>query len=137
MPARTVAELAAICEGEAEGATELLISGANSLETAGQTELSFVASNKALGLARSSQAGCLLVPKDVAENGKWAQIRVANPRIAFVRAWASLYPQPKAEPGIHPTASIAGSAQISKTASIGAFATIGEQTTVGEESVVG
>jgi UDP-3-O-[3-hydroxymyristoyl] glucosamine N-acyltransferase len=137
MPARTVAELAAICEGEAEGAGELLITGANSLETAGQTELSFVASNKVLAVARRSQAGCLLVPEDFEENGTWARIRVANPRIAFVRALASLYPQPKAEPGIHPTASVSGSAQISETASIGAFATIGEQTVIGEESVIG
>ncbi|MFL6448658.1 MAG: UDP-3-O-(3-hydroxymyristoyl)glucosamine N-acyltransferase [Bryobacteraceae bacterium] len=137
MPARTVSEIAAICEGDIEGDGGLLITGANSLESAKETELSFVANSKALTLARSSRAGCLLVPKDFAENGTWARIRVANPRVAFVRALASLYPPPKHEAGIHPSALIASTAQISKTASIGAFVTIGEHTSVGEQCVIG
>src|SRR5947209_19874393 len=112
MPARTVAELAAICEGEIEGDAELVITGANALESANETELSFVANKKAVTLARSSRAGCLLVPKEFREDGNWARIRVADPRVAFVRALASLYPQPRYEPGVHPTASIAATARI-------------------------
>src|SRR4051794_984474 len=115
MAARTVAELAAICDGEIDGDAGLVITGANALESAGEKELSFVGSNKALALARSSRAGCLLVPKDFAENGTWSRIRVANPRVAFVRALAGLYPPPQMEPGIHPSASIAATAQISET----------------------
>lgn len=137
MPARTVAELAAICEGELSGDGEFVITGANALESAKETELSFVASNKAITLARSSRAGCLLVPGDFGENGRWALIRVANPRVAFVRALASLYPQSRHEAGIHPTASVASSARISETASVGAFVTIGEHTVIGEGSVIG
>ncbi len=137
MAARTVAELAAICDGELDGQAGLVITGANALETAGETELSFVGNSKALALARSSRAGCLIVPKEFAETGTWARIRVANPRIAFVRALTSLYPPPKTEPGIHPTASIAHTAQISGSATIGAFAVIGEGTVVGEGCVIG
>src|SRR5438309_5699081 len=137
MAARTVAELAAICDGEIDGHAGLVITGANALESAEETELSFVASNKALALARSSHAGCLLVPKDFAVSGTWARIRVANPRIAFVRALASLYPPPKMEPGIHPSASIAFTARISETATVGASATIGEGTVIGEQCFIG
>jgi UDP-3-O-[3-hydroxymyristoyl] glucosamine N-acyltransferase len=137
MPARTVAELAALCEGDIEGDAGLILTGANSLESAKETELSFVANSKALTLARSSRAGCLLVPREFGENGSWARIRVANPRIAFVRALGSLYPPPKHEGGIHPSASIASTAQIPETASVGAFVTIGENTTVGEQCVIG
>lgn len=137
MAARTVAELAAICEGEIDGDAGLVITGANALESAGETDLSFVGNNKALTLARSSRAGCLLVPKDFAETGTWARIRVANPRIAFVRALASLYPPPKTESGVHPTASIASTARISETATVEAFASIGDHAVIGELCVIG
>lgn len=137
MPARTVAELAALCEGEIEGNAGLVITGANALESANETELSFVANNKAVTLARSSRAGCLLVAADFGENGAWARIRVANPRIAFVRALAALYPQPKHEGGVHPTASVAATARIPASATVGPFATIGEQTVIGEGCVIG
>jgi UDP-3-O-[3-hydroxymyristoyl] glucosamine N-acyltransferase len=137
MPARTVAELAAVCGGEIDGDAALLITGANALDTARDTELSFVGNSKAIPLARSSRAGCLIVPEDFGESGPWARIRVANARVAFVRALAILYPQSRLAPGIHPTALIAPSAEISKTASIGAFATVGEHATVGDECVIG
>jgi UDP-3-O-[3-hydroxymyristoyl] glucosamine N-acyltransferase len=137
MTARTVAELAAVCGGEIDGDAALLITGANALESAGETELSFVANAKAIPLARSSRAGCLIVTEDFGESGPWARIRVANPRVAFVRALATLYPQARPEPGVHPNALIAPTAHISETASIGAFATVGEHTTVGDECVIG
>lgn len=137
MPARTVAELAALCEGEIIGDADLVITGANALESASEGELSFVANNKALALARTSHAGCLIVSKNFSEDGRWAQILVPNPRVAFARVLASLYPQPKAKPGIHPTASIAPTAKIAETASIGPFATIGDNAVVGEHSVIG
>ncbi len=137
MPARTVAELAAICGGEVEGDAALVITGANALESANETELSFVANRKALPLARSSRAGCLLVMQDFGETGPWTRIRVEDPRIAFVRALASLYPQPRPEAGIHPTALVAPTAQVAATASIGAFATVGEHARIGEECVIG
>ncbi len=137
MPARTVAELAAICEGDLEGSGGFVITGANALETAKETELSFVANSKAIALARTSRAGCLLVPKEFSENGTWARIRVANPRVAFVRALAALYPQPNYKGGIHPTAAVDASAQIPDSATIGPFATIGEQSVIGEGCVIG
>jgi UDP-3-O-[3-hydroxymyristoyl] glucosamine N-acyltransferase len=137
MPARTVAELAAICEGEIDGDAGLIITGANALERARETELSFVANHKAGQLAQSSHAGCLLVPKEFGQTGNWVRIRVANPRIAFVRALASLYPEPTLSPGIHPTALIASTAQVADSAAVGAFAVVGEQTVVGENCVIG
>jgi UDP-3-O-[3-hydroxymyristoyl] glucosamine N-acyltransferase len=137
MPGRTVAELAVVCEGEIEGNAGLVITGANALESANETELSFVANDKAVTLARTSRAGCLLVPKTFGENGGWTRIRVANPRVAFVRALASLYPPPKSEGGIHPTASVAASAQISEGATVEPFATIGEHAVIGDGCVIG
>lgn len=137
MPARTVAELANVCEGEVSGDSERVITGANALESAGAAELSFVGSSKAIAAARRSSAGCLLVSIDFREQGTWALIRVANPRIAFVRALASLYPPAVKHSGRHPTAVIAASAQIAATARIGAFVTVGERATISENCSIG
>lgn len=132
MASLTVAEIAAICGGEANGDPRMIITGANALEDATASDLSFVANAKAATLSRTSAAGCLLVPLDFRESGPWALIHVSHPRVAFVRALAALYPAPGRPPGKHPTAVIASTAQIADTASIGAFVTIGENTIVGE-----
>jgi UDP-3-O-[3-hydroxymyristoyl] glucosamine N-acyltransferase len=137
MPAQTVAELAVLCEGEVDGNAGLIITGANALDTALETELSFVSNSKAAVLARSSRAGCLLVSGNFAEHGSWTLIRVANPRIAFVRALSRLYPVPEHQPGIHRTALIASTAQVAASAAVGPFATIGEHSVVGDHCVVG
>src|SRR5579875_3483164 len=104
MPALTVAQLGELCGGEAHGNTTRVITGANSLEHAQPSDLSFVANQKAAALALSSEAGCLLVPISFAGSGPWSLIRVEDPRAAFASILAALYPSPRAAPGIHPSA---------------------------------
>ncbi|MBV9611155.1 MAG: hypothetical protein JO091_01730, partial [Acidobacteriaceae bacterium] len=83
MPPLTVAQLAEICSGEIEGDRERLITGANALEQATATDLSFAVSPKAFEAASSSRAGCLLVPVSFERRGPWSLIRVADPRARF------------------------------------------------------
>src|SRR5579863_5237121 len=109
MSALTVAQLAELCGGEIEGDRSRVISGANSLENALETDLSFVASNKASTAALTSRAACLLVPASFDHSGPWSLIRVAEPRAAFARALAALYPKTPPTPQIHPTAIISSS----------------------------
>src|ERR1700719_1356385 len=107
MPQLTVAQIAELCGGQAEGDTRLLISGANALENATATDLSFVANQKAMKAAALSRAGCLRVPPSFKEAGTRSLIRVEDPRRAFVRALGSLFPKLRPSPSIHPTAIIA------------------------------
>ena len=130
MPVVTVLQLAEICGGTAEGDTARKISGANGLESATAEDLSFAANAKAMQLARTSKAGCLLTPLSFDAKGEWSIIRVAEPRAAFARALAVLYPKKRPVPSIHPTAVIAKDAHIASDCHIGPYASIGEQTKI-------
>jgi UDP-3-O-[3-hydroxymyristoyl] glucosamine N-acyltransferase len=128
--ALTVAQLAEICGGPAEGDLARVITGANALENATASDLSFAGNKKAIEKAGQSQAGCLLVPTvfpvQGGEKRAWALIRVAEPRAAFARALHALYPPKTAKTGIHPTAQIAASAQVAADCSIGPYTSIGD-----------
>ncbi|MGH9696616.1 MAG: LpxD N-terminal domain-containing protein, partial [Bryobacteraceae bacterium] len=126
----TVLQLAEICGGIAEGDAAREISGANALENATAADLSFAANKKAIEAARMSKAGCLLAPLSFEGKGEWAVIRVAEPRAAFARSLAVLYPKQRAIPFIHPTAVIAKDACIASDCYIGPHVSIGEQTTI-------
>src|SRR5947199_9179950 len=116
----TVAQLGEICGAEKiEGDRERLITGANALESASSTELSFAAHRKAINSAPNSQAGCLLVPLDFDKTGPWSLLRVRDPRTAFACALSVLYPAPEHTPFRHPTAIVASSAAIAKDVYIG------------------
>ncbi len=137
MPALTVAQIAELLDGQVEGNSERLITGADALENATPNDLSFVANQKAVQAAPSSGAGCLLVAPSFAQTGKWSLVRVANPRAAFATAVSALYRTPKPPASIHPTAIIAQSASISSDCFVGAHVTIGEHTKIGSGSYIG
>jgi UDP-3-O-[3-hydroxymyristoyl] glucosamine N-acyltransferase len=137
MPVLTVAQLAEICDGEVEGDNERLIAGANTLEHATETDLSFAANRKAFATAMSSQAGCLVVPRSFGLKGAWSAIRVEEPRVAFARAVAALYAKPKRPAAIHPTAIIAATANVASSCFVGAYAVVGEHTTIGPDCSIG
>jgi UDP-3-O-[3-hydroxymyristoyl] glucosamine N-acyltransferase len=133
----TVAQLAEICGGTAEGNTARLISGANSLDDATEADLSFAASKKAMEGAPNSKAGCLLVSTSFAAAGQWSLIRVADPRVAFARALGVIYPTKEKPPGIHSSAVVAASASIGDGCRIGAHVTIGDDCRIGDGCVIG
>jgi UDP-3-O-[3-hydroxymyristoyl] glucosamine N-acyltransferase len=137
MPHLTVAQIAELCGGQAEGNTQLLISGANALEDATATDLSFVANQKALKSATLSKAGCLLVLPSFNSTGPWSLIRVEDPRSAFVRALAALLPKQRPAPSIHPTAIIALTASVAIDCFIGAYTTVGEHTRISNSASIG
>ena len=129
----TVAQLAGMVGGTVEGGGGRVISGANTIESAGPTDLAFASNKKALASAKHSTAGCLLVPVAFTESGPWSLIKVAEPRVAFARALDALYPKKKHMPGVHPTAVVALSASIAADCCIGSSVTIGEDTKIGRD----
>ncbi len=132
----TVAQLAAICGGQAEGETSRLITGANTLQNAAATDLSYVENEKSLAAASSSRAGALLVSELFSLQGSWALIHVSNPRLAFARAVKELYPSVRPKPAIHSTAVIASSAAIPADCYVGLHVTIGEHVRLGENCFI-
>lgn len=141
MPALTAGQLAELCGGRLEGAPDRLITGANVLEHAGPTDLAF-ASGKTISRVPSSLAACILVP-DSFEGSMAGQgptgslIRVRDPRSAFARALAELYPVKRFSPAVHPTAIVALTASVESDCFIGPYVTIGEHTKIASRCVIG
>lgn len=133
----TVARIAEICGGRVEGETDRILSGANTIENATPSDLSFAENRKAFEAAASSKAGCLLVPSAFEQSGEWSLIRVPSPRAAFMRALAALYPKHPLPPSIHATAIVAPSATVGPECFIGAYVTVGEGASIGPHCSVG
>ncbi|MBV9759365.1 MAG: UDP-3-O-(3-hydroxymyristoyl)glucosamine N-acyltransferase [Acidobacteriaceae bacterium] len=137
MPALTVSRLAELCSGELRGDPHRLISGANSLEIAQPSDLSFLANPKAAAKALASQAGCLIAPLSFNHPGPWSVISVEGPRAAFALCLAALYPQTRPSPLIHSTAIVAPSAQIAAGCFIGPYVVVGDETIIAEGCQIG
>lgn len=132
-----VRELAEFLAATFEGDGEKGLSGVAALETAGGSELAFVASRKAVAQAHASAAGCLIVPPDFPNPGGRTVIRTPEPRTAFARAVSVFHPPAALEPGIHPTAVIHPQAEIGPQTEIGAHVVIGPGTRVGARCRIG
>jgi UDP-3-O-[3-hydroxymyristoyl] glucosamine N-acyltransferase len=131
MPALTVAQIAELCGGTAEGDVHLEVSSVNSLERAQPAELSFVGSRRAEAMSHASAAGCLLVPLEFDNPEKRTVIRVSEPRRVFAHIVRLLHPEPEQKPGIHPSATIALSASVASDCTIGPNVVIGERAVIG------
>jgi len=133
----TIAQLAELVGGSAIGDSQRVISGANTIENAGESDLSFAANRKALEFAAESRAGCILVPRNFSQNLNTTVIQVNDPRVAFAKALESIYPRKRPTPGIHPSAVIAANAVIGKGCFIGAHVSIGDNTCIGDGCQIG
>jgi UDP-3-O-[3-hydroxymyristoyl] glucosamine N-acyltransferase len=136
-----VKDLAAALNLLFEGDADLDLTRVAPLDQAGAHDLSF-AQGRALKQVAQSEAGCLIVPTQIVlaktpTETKRAILRAADPRAAAARAINILHPQPKRQPGIHPTAVVANDAAISSTATIGPLATIGQGVRIGDATYIG
>jgi UDP-3-O-[3-hydroxymyristoyl] glucosamine N-acyltransferase len=129
-------EIAHLLGGKLRGEGDREIRGVAALESAGPDELTFAAGERALALARSSQAGCVLVAEGVSVEGL-TTIAVAHPKFAFVRAAELLRPPVVPVAGIHPTAVIASNAQLAPDVSVGPHVVIEEGVSVGRGTCLG
>ena len=132
-----VRELAEWLGASLEGDGEREVARAASLESAGAADLSFVGNRKAAEQAPASGAGCLIVPPEFPNPDGRTLIRASEPRTAFAKAVGRLHPVAATEPGVHPTAVVAGSAEIGAGVAIGPHASVGEGTRIGARTRIG
>ena len=127
-----VQELAEIVNGRVLGDAGKEIFRLNDLTTAGESDISYVESEKFLGAANESNSGCLIVAPGVSDQiQNKTLIEVQNPKLAFALIGAALHPPVRREPQIHSTAVVAASADVALTAYIGPHVQIGENAHVG------
>src|SRR5208282_891976 len=120
-----VADIAHLVKGELIGDGQLIVSGFSGIKEAKKNELTFLSNPKYEPLLLDTQAGVILVPRQIACPGK-TLIRVDNPSLSFTQAVNHLLKDaPDYKPqGIHPTAVIAPGAKIARDVAIGPYTVI-------------
>ncbi|HEX5707663.1 MAG TPA: UDP-3-O-(3-hydroxymyristoyl)glucosamine N-acyltransferase [Pyrinomonadaceae bacterium] len=126
----TVAELAALCGGRVVGDGDVRVRSVASLDGAGEGDVAFVEDAKLFERARASGASCLIVPEGADVAGRCA-IEAARPKLAFALVAGALHPPRKRAAGIHPSASVAGSAELGEGVHVGPCAVVSEGARVG------
>ncbi len=133
----TAGELAARLELPLRGDAQRRLTGAAVLDDAGPDHLAFAGGPKVFEAAVLSRAGCIIAPPEYKGTAGQTIIQSPQPRAHFAQALTLLYPPPRVDPGVHPTAVIEDAAQIDSTASIGPFVTIGKNTHIGARTHIG
>jgi UDP-3-O-[3-hydroxymyristoyl] glucosamine N-acyltransferase len=131
----TTAEIAKLLAGEVLGDTNAVLTGFAAADQAQAGNLTFADTAEYFATAENSAAAAIIAGPN-ATSARKIIIRVANPRLAFARALAAFFPEPKFAAGIHPSSVLAASAQVDPTAHIGPHCTIGERVKIGARSGV-
>jgi UDP-3-O-[3-hydroxymyristoyl] glucosamine N-acyltransferase len=131
----TTAEIAKLLAGEVLGDANATLTGFAMIDKARPGDLTFAETEEYFAAAENSAATAIIAGKQFSSAHKTI-IHVANPRVAFAKAVALFFPEPKFAPGIHPSAVIAQTAQVDATAHIGPHCTIGERVKIGANCVL-
>ena len=131
----TTAEIAKLLAGEVLGDANATLTGFANADSAKPGDLTFAETEEFFLAAENSAATAIIAGKN-SSSAKKTVIRVDNPRLAFAKALAVFFPEPKFIAGIHPSAAIAASAQIDPTAHIGPHCTVGERVKIGANAVL-
>src|ERR1039458_8699782 len=131
----TIAEIAEHLAGEVVGDGAVVLTGFAHADAAKGGDLTFAETDAYFAAAEKSAATAIIAGEKTVSANK-ILIRVANPRIAFARALALFFPEPKFASGIHPSAVIAKSASVDPTAHIGPHCTVGERVQIGAHCVL-
>lgn len=136
MPTLKLGELAERIACKLDGDPEVLISGVNTIDSAGPGELSFVHNEKYISQIPRCRASAIVVPKELDTDFR-PLLRSSDPYVTFGEAMRIFLPmRQRPAPGVHPTAVVAKSALIAPTASIGPYCCVGEGVCVEDEATV-
>jgi UDP-3-O-[3-hydroxymyristoyl] glucosamine N-acyltransferase len=131
--------IARLLEAELEGGADPEITGAAPLDRAGPSDFSIVARGRYLSYVPASRAGLLLVARDVADRVPSDRPRIVLEAVhgALIALLPLLYPEPEAEPGVHPTAVVAPDAELAEDIIIGPYSVLGARSRVGPRVRIG
>ncbi len=131
----TTAQLASLIGGTVIGDSSITLTGFAPAAAACPGDLTFAENDTYFERAEQSAASAVLVDSPFSSKKK-ALIKVPNARIGFAKAMALFFPEKQYQPGVHPSAVIAGSARIDRSAYIGPFCVIGEGVIIGANVVL-
>ncbi len=131
----TTAEIAKLLAGEVLGDVNATLTGFAAADAAKPGDLTFAENEEFFAAAENSLATAVIADARFTSTMKIV-IRVAQPRLAFAKAIAVFFPEPKLPAGIHSTAVVAKSAQVDPSAYIGPHCVVGERVKLGANVVL-
>ncbi len=140
MSSLTVGQLAQQIEAELVGNPDGLVTGAAPLETAGEGDVSFIASRKYLPYLGGTRAGAIIVGRnmgDLGESPHGALLWVDDAHLALARTLPLLYPETPKKAGIAATASLGPGVELGKDVAIGLHAVVGAGARLGDGVCLG
>jgi UDP-3-O-[3-hydroxymyristoyl] glucosamine N-acyltransferase len=135
MKSATLQELAKLVSGTVSGDSQLKITGLNSLELAGEGEVSFIVSEKMKDALGQTKASACIVPQGLAEV-ELPVIRVTNPDLAAAVIHNFLLEEAFTAGGIHPNAVIGQDCFLSAEITIKDQVSIGNRVTIGDRVTI-
>ncbi len=136
---QTLASIAAVAGGRAEGDAAQRFAGVASLQAAGPDEVSFIDHRRHLALLQASKAGAVVLPEALLPHlpAGAAAVVVESAYLGFSRVARLFHPPAPVVPGIHPTAVVAADAVLGEGCEIGPYAVIGAAARLGAGCVIG
>ena len=126
----TAAEIASHLQGEVVGDSTTILNSFAPADRAQAGDLTFAENEGYFVRAEQSAASAIIVDGKSVSTSK-VLIRVPNARVAFAKALAVFFPEPRLPAGIHATAVVSPTAQVDSTAHIGPHCVIGERARIG------
>ena len=133
----SLAELAQLVNAELCGDAEQQISALATLQTAGSSDLSFIANPAYKKYLPLTQAGAVLINTELVNEFAGNKLVVKNPYIAYARVSSLFESLRDTNLGIHPSAVVGEECILGENISIGANAIIGDGVTLGDGVIVG
>lgn len=123
--------------GELIGNSSIRVSQVATLESAGSSDITFLAQIRFLPQLAKARAGAVILGSEARDATSLARIVCANPYAYYARVCALLNPPVAVAPGIHKSAVVDKSARVAKSASIGPYAVIGKGARIADDVIVG
>ena len=136
-PGIALADLARSAEATLEGDGSVIILRVATLERAGPQDIAFLANPRYRSQLATTRAAAVIVAPNAAGATSLPRLVSPNPYATYARVAALLHPQPRATPGVDPTARVAVSARVPASATIGAYAIVEADASIGERAFVG
>jgi UDP-3-O-[3-hydroxymyristoyl] glucosamine N-acyltransferase len=136
MPAN-LAELADRFDCELRGDADRVVKTVGTLSGAGESAITFLANPLYRGQLIDTNAAAVVIEERYVADCPAAALLTPSPYATYARIARFLHPAAAPEPGIHPSAIVAGDAVVPKSAQVCAQAVIGPASELGESVVVG
>jgi len=126
-----LSEAAAIVAGECVGDEKFVVTGINSLDQAGPTEISFFSDHRYGEILKNTKAGALLVSK-INDQFTGPQVLTAHVALAYAKLAAFFAVPPTRYPGVSVDAVIGENCRLGKDVSIFPMVYVGEDSEIGD-----